>query len=281
MCKNKPMVKALLLLFLSMTSIYTARAYDFSASASSGQVLYYNILSDSTVAVTYPNHVLSSYYSGFQKPTGSLAIPASVSYGGTTYQVVSVGDNAFNSCAGLTVVTIPNTVTSIGDYAFSYNKRITSIVIPNRVTRVGHDAFYYCSSLQEVTIGESVTLLDQYSFYECQALETVNIQSKVLEVIDNNSFHHCVSLTSIKIPDSVERIGGFAFQDCSSLQEVGLGSGVSRIDICAFADTDALEDFYYAGSMSDWASISKGSHIFSGSSLTSISCSDGDVSVNA
>lgn len=178
-------------------------------------------------------------------------------------------------------VTIPNTVTSIGDYAFSYNNRITSIVIPDRVTRVGLDAFYYCSSLQEVTIGESVTLLDQYSFYECQALETLNIQSDVLEEIDNNSFHHCVSLTAIKIPDSVERIGGFAFQDCSSLQQVGLGSGVSRIDICAFADTDALGDFYYAGSTSDWASISKGSHIFSGSSLTSISCSDGDVNVNA
>ena len=178
-------------------------------------------------------------------------------------------------------VTIPYTVTSIGDYAFSYNNRITSIVIPDRVTRVGHDAFYYCSSLQEVTIGKSVTLLDQYSFYECEALETVNIQSKVLEEIDNNSFHHCVSLAIIKIPDSVERIGGFAFQDCSSLQEVGLGSGVSRIDICAFADTDALECFYYAGSMSDWASISKGSQIFGGSSLTSISCSDGDVNVNA
>ena len=177
-------------------------------------------------------------------------------------------------------VTIPNTVTTIGDWALYGNKGIESIVIPNNVARVGLYAFGFCSSLEEVDIGESVTLLDQYSFYFCQALETMNIQSEVLEEIDNNSFHHCVSLTAIKIPDSVERIGGFAFQDCSSLQQVGLGSGVSRIDICAFADTDALEDFYYAGSMSDWASISKGSHIFSGSSLTSISCSDGDVNVN-
>ena len=40
MCKNKPMVKALLVLFLSMTSIYTARAYDFSASASSFSLIF-------------------------------------------------------------------------------------------------------------------------------------------------------------------------------------------------------------------------------------------------
>ena len=50
--------------------------------------------------------------------TGTIVIPASVTYSGTTYRVTSIGDGAFFDCTGLTSVTIPNSVTSIGGSAF-------------------------------------------------------------------------------------------------------------------------------------------------------------------
>jgi hypothetical protein len=227
-----------------MTSIYTARAYDFSASASSGQVLYYNILSDSTVAVTYPNHVLSSYYSGFQKPTGSLAIPASVSYGGTTYQVVSVGDNAFNSCAGLTVVTIPNTVTTIGSSACSQCTGLTSLTIGNSVTSIGDNAFMGCTSLASLNIPNSVTMIGVGSFQGCSSLQTITLGSSI-STIGNVAFEGCSSVTSLSIPNSVTLIGNWAFCNLTSLDSLYIGSSVTYFLQNTFAGTDNVRYLHY------------------------------------
>ena len=71
--------------------------------------IYYNILNGSEVEVT----------SGSSKYTGSVTIPASVTYD-ETYSVPSIGWKAFYGCKGLTSITIPNSVTSIGDEAFEH-----------------------------------------------------------------------------------------------------------------------------------------------------------------
>ena len=52
--KKHTFIRIIILLAMS-AYCPTALAYDFSALASSGQTLYYNTLSDSTVAVTYPH----------------------------------------------------------------------------------------------------------------------------------------------------------------------------------------------------------------------------------
>ena len=85
-------------------------AYDFSDVASCGQTLYYNIVNDNA-QVTRQNDDFP-YYT--EHPTGALSIPGSVSYGGTTYTVISIGDGAFYGCTGLTSVSIPDGVTAIG-----------------------------------------------------------------------------------------------------------------------------------------------------------------------
>ena len=61
--------------------------------------------------------------------------------------VVSIGNEAFAGCRGLTSVTIPDSVTSIGNYAFNYCTNLTSVTIPVGVTNIGSYAFYGCSGL--------------------------------------------------------------------------------------------------------------------------------------
>ena len=51
---------------------------------------------------------------------GDIAITASVSYGGTSYSVTTIGNSAFYGCSGLTSVDIPNSVTTIDYGAFRY-----------------------------------------------------------------------------------------------------------------------------------------------------------------
>jgi len=64
-----------------------------------------------------------------------ITIPSTVTNGGITYSVTSIGVNAFSQ-KSLTSVTIPNSVTSIGGSAF-YNNPLTSVTIPDSVTSIG------------------------------------------------------------------------------------------------------------------------------------------------
>ena len=100
--------------------------------------------STKTASVTFLGQYSYSYSNEY---SGSVVIPASVTYQSVTYNVTRIGDLAFSSCSGLTSVTIPNSVTSIGSNAFYNCSGLTSVTIPNSVTGIGDSAFSGCASL--------------------------------------------------------------------------------------------------------------------------------------
>jgi hypothetical protein len=100
-----------------------------------------------------------------------ITIPSTVTNGGITYSVTSIGVNAFSQ-KGLTSVTIPNSVTSIGGSAF-YNNSLTSVTIPDSVTSIGSYVFAYNNSLTSVTIGSSVTSIGSHAFGYNNSLTSV------------------------------------------------------------------------------------------------------------
>ena len=167
------MFKAMIVLTLILASASSAHAYDFSAVCNTGQTLYYNILSDSTVAVTYPNYSNESYYHGYIKPSGTLQIPATVSHGGSSYRVISLGNNAFYSCTGLMAVSIPSSVSIIGDGTFYNCTALSSIVIPDNVTTIGVAAFQSCSNLHSLHLGNSVATIASVAFEGCSSLQGI------------------------------------------------------------------------------------------------------------
>lgn len=61
-----------------------------------------------------------------------------------------IGEFAFRDCIGLTIMTIPNSVTSIGENTFYGCEDLTSIAIPGSVTSVGESAFWGCSNVTDV-----------------------------------------------------------------------------------------------------------------------------------
>ena len=110
----------LMAVFVTMVTmpVFADVNFDFSAKCNSGQTLYYKITSDSTVMVTYPNHINFDYYYNYTKPTGALEVPNAVTNKDVEYAVTAIGyEAAFYGCSGLTSVTIPNSVTSIGSNA--------------------------------------------------------------------------------------------------------------------------------------------------------------------
>ena len=210
------------LLFV-VAGLSAVHAYDFSATSPSGHTLYYEIISGTTnVGVVRPG--TGSTYDNYV--TGNVVIPATVTYGSTTYNVTglrSIYDfsygydyGSFDCCSGLTSVTIPNSVTSIGNYAFYYCSGLTSVTIPNSVTTIGERAFSGCSGLTSVTIPNSVTSIGEGAFKYCSGLTSVTIPNSVTS-IGSSAFQYCSGLTSVTIPNSVTSIGSYAFCECSGL----------------------------------------------------------------
>lgn len=229
---RKTILKPLLAIVCLLSSI-TLYAHDFEVDG-----IYYRLLSEENqVAVTYygdDEYDVPEEY----KYTGSVTIPETVTYQGATYSVTSIGAHAFESCPGLTEVTIGNSVTSIGYYAFFCCDGLTEITIPNNVTSIGDRAFAYCF-LNEISIPNSVTSIGYEAFYNCTSLTEVTIGNSVTS-IGERAFAYCFRLTEVTIPNSVNSIGDGAFYLCEGLTEVTIGNSVTSIGEWAFAYCEGL-----------------------------------------
>ncbi|MDY6372562.1 MAG: leucine-rich repeat domain-containing protein [Bacteroidales bacterium] len=131
--------------------------------------------------------------------------------------------------AGLTSVTIPNSVVSIGDDAFYGCTGLTSVTIPNSVTRIGTESFRGCTGLTSVTIPNSVVSIDSRAFSGCTGLTSVTISNSVTS-IGSGAFSDCTGLTSVTIPSSVTSIGSRAFWDCTGLTTVNFNADSCTLD---------------------------------------------------
>ena len=185
--KQTNLFKLTLLLTLLLAGGFVATAHDFEVDG-----IYYKI-NDYEVSVTYKGTSYTQYHDRY---SGSVTIPSTVTYNGTTYSVTAIGELAFYYCTRLTSIIIPNSVTTIGSSAFSECSGLTSIDIPNSVTSIGVAAFEFCTSLTSITIPQSIIS------------------------IDRGVFQYCSSLTSIDIPNSVTSIGEKAFYMCNGLNEI-------------------------------------------------------------
>ena len=213
------MTTILLTLLLSMAGA-TASAHDIEVTTD-GVTIYYSWTNGNTeLQVSYRGDSYNAYSNEY---SGSVVIPASVTYGGETYRVTSIGNSAFQYCDGLTSVTIPNSVTSIGIYAFYGCTGLASITIPNSVTSIAKRAFSHCGGLTSIIVEGGNPVYD--SRENCNAIiettsntlvagcQNTTIPNTVTS-IGADAFNYCTSLTNITIPNSVTSIGAGAFYGC-------------------------------------------------------------------
>lgn len=216
-----------LLLCLFMLAGTTAHAYDAKVNG-----IYYNFNeTEKTAEVT-----LYSYYSSQNKTaySGAVVIPSTVTYGGTTYSVTSIGDDAFSDCSGLTSITIPESVTSIGYKAFAETKWYDEL--PDGLVYAGKVAYKYKGTMPEnatIAIKEGTTSISREAFSNCSGLTSITIPNSVTS-IGYEAFYDCNGLTSITIPNSVTTIGSSAFDGCSGLTSITIPNSVTSIGYSAF-----------------------------------------------
>ena len=128
--------------------------------------------------------------------------------------VTMIGYQAFQACARLVSIDLPESVTSIGENAFQACDQLTSIVLPNTVKTIDKYAFAFCESLKSVVLSDSITELPEGVFSACSSLDFITIPSQVA-LIKKSAFNGCTGLKYIKcegtttIPELANRTNVF------------------------------------------------------------------------
>ena len=136
---------------------------------------------------------------------------------GTNNVDYSVGSKA-NEKAGITSITIPNTVRKIGTSAFA-NTAITRFDMPDSVTELGYDGigaayiFSGCEQLTEIRFSDNIECIPGYlfGFGSPKALRKINLP-KNLKMIGDFTFSNAGELTEIVIPDTLTSVEFVSFE---------------------------------------------------------------------
>jgi len=183
----KRFVLTLTMAVLAMSMSTSLYAYDCEVDG----IFYYRIsATDLEVAYkVFSDNNRTAY-------TGSVTIPATVTYNGKTFNVTSIGEYAFRDCNSLSSVNIPSSVKTIKNYAFYNCSSMSSLNIPAGVATLGAGVFEGCSSLLNVEIPSGMTAIETETFFGCAALKSVVIPESV-KSIGAGAFAYCTSLNSI------------------------------------------------------------------------------------
>lgn len=162
-------------------------------------------LSDSGRLIIRGTGAMYDYTSADQVPwsayrSGKYAIREIVFSGALTH----IGQYAFEDCAGVTKINLPDSVQSIGTAAFRRNTGLTDISGANGVDTIGDEAFSGCTMLGSLSM-------------QC------------LRTIGDSAFDGCNSMVSVKLPYTLKNIGRDAFRNCDAL------TGVFITDLSAWA----------------------------------------------
>lgn len=224
-----------------------------TAFADNARTMFYRVLDGSNVALM----AISTEVKGVAE------IPASVSHGGMTYNVTSIGTSEekmvilgvdgitrhFNYSvlemygehpSTLKGIVIPNTVTSIGNDAFS-NAKLTSVDIPGNVTEIGDWAFYLNENLTSLTLGSGLTKIGEGAFAGC-SLTKVDIPEGVTS-IGSAAFNIGWMDMEVTIPSTVKFIGNGAF---IASPDMGTELKIHITDLDAWSRIDSDGEYWEA-----------------------------------
>jgi serine acetyltransferase len=189
----------------------------------------------------------AAYVSGYTGDLpANLSVESSVTIGGSSYSVTSIGDFAIAGATSLVSVSIPDSVTSIGHDAFNGNSSLVSVSFGKSITSIGDLAFFNASSLVAVQIPDSVTSIGYGAFAGESSMASL-VYGSSMTSIGNYAFLNASSLVSLSIPDSVTSIGNYAFAGSYSLASVTIPDSVTSIGQNAFSGASALRVITFNG----------------------------------
>jgi len=168
----------------------------------------------------------------------TVAIPQTL--GGKKVTILE-GAFAGENCAGITKITIPNTVTTIGWMEFGGCASLATITIPASVEYIGARAFADCVSIKSIAVesgNKKYTSVDGVLFskdkktlicYPCAKAGSSYSIPKGVTDIGPEAFYQNQNLLTLTIPSGVTTIGSYAFSLTKKLKTITIPNGVKNL----------------------------------------------------
>ena len=204
------------------------------------------------------------------KVEGKVIIPALVA----GKAVLGIKVSAFERCAEVTGVILPDTVEYIDDFAFRNCSKLMRVRWSAGLREIGGNAFYG-TAIETLVLPEGLTKLSN-SFQNCENLKSVRLPASLKKMCmpngssDVNPFAYCRNLEKLSVADGneiyesdgncimrkgdntlvtgckegtipayAEHIGAHAFTGMG-LEKISLPEGVTSLENSAFYDNDCL-----------------------------------------
>ena len=193
---------------------------------------------------------------GYNYDTTHLIIPALFQENNNWYSITTIENNAFDGCDS-----------------------IEKVQINNGVVALNTAAFRDCTSLTDISIPRTVATLGANLFEGCYSLTRLYLFRTLVKNIPHDFAQGCTSLNSLVLPEVVDSIGDSAFHSCTNLSSVTFFKSLSSIGSHAFEDCTGLQHVEYAGTSSEWRSITKGQDWNTSTAFTSVYCRGDSTSV--
>ncbi|MBR6282737.1 MAG: leucine-rich repeat protein [Muribaculaceae bacterium] len=208
----------------------------------------------------------------------NVTVPETVTNGGVTYTVNTIGTEAFQKCEMLGVLDLPTSVVYLQMYAFD-ELTASSVRIRGDLQSVDFGAFYgnklqaiICYSTTyfthdmgvltnkeknmiiafpgrptsdkwgsaNLTIPEGYETIAPYAFTENPTLTSITIPASMKE-IGIAAFQECTKLKSITIQGGNTVVNDYAFMGCEQVTSVSLPTGMKKVGHSAFFDMPQLK----------------------------------------
>lgn len=163
--------------------------------------------------------------------------------------VVTIGNNAFDSCTNLSSISLPDGVTTIRESAFINCSNLVTISIPDSVVDVGECAFSNCGSLQYYMRSNINYLGNRSNPYVVLANVDSSVKTGITScdiiqdgcnVILDRAFMGCSKLTSINLPETIVTVGESAFANCVKLEYINFPTSVKTVGRNALSGCTSL-----------------------------------------
>ncbi|MBQ9555389.1 MAG: leucine-rich repeat domain-containing protein [Muribaculaceae bacterium] len=206
---------------LVLIALLASHAIHLLAQDIEANGIFYNIISDTQVAVA------PAYYDGANHYQGCIILPERVYCDGINYDVAAIAPRAFWRSA-VTEVQIPNSVTMIGEAAFADAEQLANITLPLGLAAVSR-YMLAGTALTHVVIPEGVTDIGTGAFEDCTGLRTVFLPAS-LRRIGDRAFGYCSSLNEVYSDAAMPPLtmGDAAFEGCEGIDVMLADEGTSR-----------------------------------------------------